>query len=82
MSIFEKFVLDNIFVTLLTKHHMIKAEQAQHKVETVQSDIVRYYPRSKLPFRVIKFMLQIVYLSLAVHLFGFTIQLALLRVLT
>ena len=31
MSIFENFVLDDILVTLLTKHHMIKAEQAQTK---------------------------------------------------
>jgi len=28
-------------------HHMIKAERA----ETVQSDIVGYYLKSKLPFR-------------------------------
>ena len=33
-------------MTLLTKHHVIKAERA----ETVQSYIVGYYPRSKLPF--------------------------------
>jgi len=30
---------------------MIKAERAQ--AETMQSDIVGYYPRSKLPFRAI-----------------------------
>jgi len=30
---------------------MITAERAQTKSETVQSDIVGYYPRSKLPFR-------------------------------
>ena len=44
---FWKFMLDNILMTLFTKHHVIKAERA----ETVQSDIVGYYPRSKLPFR-------------------------------
>jgi len=30
---------------------VIKAERAKRKAETVQSDIVGYYPRSKLPFR-------------------------------
>ena len=37
ISIFEKFMLDDILVTL--------------QLETVQSDIVWYYPRSILPFR-------------------------------
>jgi len=40
-------MLDDVLMTLYTKHHIIKAERAQ----MVQSDIVRYYPRSKLPFR-------------------------------
>jgi len=49
MSIFEKIMLDDILVTLQTKHHVIKAEIVQ--VETVQSGMVGNYPRSKLPFR-------------------------------
>ena len=31
MSIFEKFLLDDILLILLTKHHMIKAERVQTK---------------------------------------------------
>ena len=31
-------------------HHMIKAAVRKRKSEMVQSDIVGYYPRSKLPF--------------------------------
>ena len=46
MSIFEIFMLDDKLVTLETKHHVIKAERAQ--TETVQSDTVGYYLRSKL----------------------------------
>jgi len=41
MSIFENFMLDD---KLVTKHYVIKAEHAQ----TVQSDTVGYYHRSKL----------------------------------
>ena len=47
ISIFEKKSWRVISIDVSTKHHVIKAERTQ----TVQSDIVENYPRSKLPFR-------------------------------
>ena len=44
LSIFEKNMLDDILVALLTKHHMIKAERAQTKIG---NDAIGY--RRKLP---------------------------------
>ena len=40
MTIFEKILLDDILLTLLTKHHVIMAERAYKKTETLQSDTV------------------------------------------
>ena len=39
MSIFENFMLDDKLVTLLTKHHVIKAEHVQMKSNRILSDI-------------------------------------------
>jgi len=47
---FWKFLAGRyILLSLKTKHHMIRRSLCKRKAEPVHSDIVGYYPRSKLP---------------------------------
>ena len=52
MSIFEKYYAGQYIVDFVNKtSKQIMSERLQTKAETVQSDIVGNYPRSKFPSR-------------------------------
>ena len=61
MAIFEKFLLDDILLTLWTKHHMIMAEHAQTKAETVKKNLGRNYPSAGY-----RYMLNILWMVLTI----------------